>query len=96
MWSRCPIRTVSLLLVMMTWLASKVAMHPASQSFPMEIKELCVSPGIMWAVWASVGSCGMLSLHSSFVDANMVPLGRHTMMGVVVFPVLMRGSVCRI
>ena len=37
------------LLVMMTEFLLKVAMHPASHSLPIDMRELCAKPGKMWA-----------------------------------------------
>jgi hypothetical protein len=46
-WSRVPMSTNLLFLVIWTACSLKVAMQPASHSFPIEIRELCVRPGIL-------------------------------------------------
>jgi hypothetical protein len=76
--SRGPVMTTSSLFVMTTVVLSKVALHPASHSVPMDTSELCVRPGMMCALRASLGSCGMSSVHWSGLDCRVAPLGRPT------------------
>ena len=55
---RIPLRMVEPLKWIETLLLSKWAVHPASQSCPMESKEVLPRAGKRWAILAAVGICG--------------------------------------
>jgi hypothetical protein len=86
--SRGPSRMFLLLYLTTTFVWSNSAVHPASQSVPMDIRELCVSPGIVWASRAALGSSFMLRRHVSWLDWKMVPFGNPTLIWVRRIPVL--------
>ena len=58
---------LSFFLIILTSASSNVASHPASQSLPMETREMCVMPGIMWAYRACSGNCGSDNWQASCV-----------------------------
>ena len=82
--SRWPVRMVSPLLVILTNVWSKVAFHPASHSWPIDIKELCVRPGRRWAWRPCARNCGKFSSYATLVDLSCCPFGRPTIIGVVI------------
>ena len=45
----------SFLSVMATYSVLKMALHPALNSWPIDGREICVSPGTRWAVPVEVG-----------------------------------------
>ena len=86
--SRCPVKIIMLSLIILTSALSNVASHPASQSLPMETRELCVKPGMMWASRACSGNCGSDSWTACVVDRSMSPFGSPTVIGGLLVPVL--------
>ena len=63
---------------MVTVSRRKRASHPASQSFPMDISELCVNPGKRCAGRAAAGSCGMSNSHATLFECSWLPSGSPT------------------
>ena len=51
----------------------KIAVHPASQSWPMEMRLVLPREGNKWAVLAVAGSCGRLIWAAVWVDCIVVP-----------------------
>jgi hypothetical protein len=84
--SREPVINMLSSLVTTTCVLLKVASQPASHSFPMDISELCVRPGMMWAVRASCGSWGRFNLQSFVLDCSVSLSGRPTVMVFWVVP----------
>lgn len=80
---------------MMTLWASKFAVHPAFHSFPMDMRELWVNPGKIWASRAALGSCGRAKQQILLFDRRLAPLGRPTMTGDLVVPSVLYGLVVR-
>jgi hypothetical protein len=85
-----------LLYFTMTFVLSNSAVHPASHSFPIEIKELWLNPGMVWASRAAVGKSRKFSMHVSWFDWRMVPSGKPTLIGGFIIPVFVCGSMGRI
>jgi hypothetical protein len=78
---------------MRTLCSSKVAVHPASHSIPIDMRELWGKPGKIWASCATCGSCGRSKLQVVLVDWRLAPLGRPTSIGDLVVPSVLYGSV---
>jgi hypothetical protein len=78
--SRVPVNNILSSLVTMTFVMLNVASHPASHSFPMDTRKLCVRPGMRWAFRASCASCGRFNVQSFVLDCSVAPLGRPTVM----------------
>ena len=87
---------VSPWLVMLTDVWSKVAWHPASHSFPIDINEICVIPGRRWAWRLCSSNCGKFSSHATLFDFSCCPFGRPTIIGVVIPVMILWGSDGRI
>ncbi len=60
----------------------KMTLQPALHKVTTNRRECAASPGMMWAVWAQVGSMGRLSMHV-WVDDTCLPLGRCAMRGMM-------------
>ena len=58
-------------------------MHPASQSDLIEMSEVRLRPGMMWASLAASGSHGM-ARRAVWVDLSVAPLGRLILRGLLV------------
>ena len=76
---RVPCITMLSAFVMMTEEAVKVAVHPWSQSRPIEIRDPVVSFGKMWASQAASGRKGMSKM-ATWLDLMEVPSGSRTEM----------------
>ena len=76
---RVPVRTTWSSLVMRTSVAVKVAMHPWSHSWPMEIREPDVRSGKMCAWQAESGRRGMFKV-AMWVEVMRLPSGSKTEM----------------
>ena len=80
---RCPCMIVLLLLVMLTWLAANVAVHPWSQRTPTEMSGCGLRLGNMCASQA-VGGRLAKGIWVVCVDEMDSPFGSWTVMGHVV------------
>lgn len=58
----CSMTFCDCLSLTVTFCLSKIAVHPASQSFGMEIRDVPFKAGNRWLSRAAMGSSGMLSL----------------------------------
>ena len=72
-----------------TVVSVKVAVHPASQSWPMESREVSPSAGNKWTMHADNGSWGILS-SAMWVLVMVVPSGSWTMRGKAADRTLLR------
>ena len=87
--SRRLVRMVPVVWLIVTAESVKVAVHPASQSLPMESKEVLPSAGKRCAMQAAGGSCGRL-MSAMWLVAMVVPLGSCTERGSFVARTLRR------
>ena len=69
----------------------KIAVQPASQSWPMETRLVLPREGNKWVVLAAVGSCGRLS-SAVCVDCIVVPSGRATWMPLLLICLFVWGA----
>ena len=65
---------------MVCWL--KIASNLESHNFPMDIREICASPGKIWASLASSGNVDNAS-RNLLVDCSVCPFGSFTLIGNV-------------
>ena len=63
-----------------------------SHSCPIDINELCVRPGRIWAWRPCSGTCGKFSSHATLFDFSCCPFGRPTIIGVVIPAIILWGS----
>lgn len=87
--SRLPVRMVSPSRWMVTLAASKVAVHPASQSWPTESRDCPLRAGKRWATRAGGGRRGM-SRSATCVELIVVPSAKRTVTGDAVVRLLLR------
>jgi hypothetical protein len=71
--------------------AVNMTLHPASQSWPMEIRLVLPRAGNKWAVLAGAGSCGM-STWAVWVDCIVVPSGNDTWMPLLLLSLFVCGA----
>jgi hypothetical protein len=84
--SRGPVINLLLSFLTITCDLLQVASQPASHSVPMEISELCVRLGMMWAACASCGSWGRFNVQLFVLDWMVSPFGRPMVMVFCVVP----------
>jgi hypothetical protein len=70
----------------------KMMLQPALHKVTTDRRECKVSPGMMWAVWAQVGSLGRSSIHV-WVDDTHLLLGRCAMRGTMARMMFVAGAV---
>jgi hypothetical protein len=81
--SRQPVRMVPLVCSMVTEESVNTALHPASQSWPMDSREVLLSAGKRCAMHADGGRCGML-MSAMCLEDIVVPSGSCTQRGFIV------------
>ena len=86
-----PVRMSSPLSQISAVVEVKITLHPASQSWPIEIKLVLPREGNRWAVLAVTGSCGM-SIWAVWVDCIVVPSGKETWIPLLLLSLLLWGA----
>jgi hypothetical protein len=88
--ARWPVRMILALWLTATVALVKATVQPASQNWPMEIRDFESRAGTMWTWQAASGKLNKLS-SAVWVEHMMLPLGLEKAMGVVARRLLMTG-----